>query len=241
MRRFFLLFLLLSGSLLFSQKGKSKTKEKEKHRDKNSGSIFKDHTPYARDFHSVGHSLFFDLNLAPLTSYKVNDTLNSYSRLAEYSFYHISYFFRLNLIQPSDERAITLALNPGIGLGQTASKNIGGFGMVSLGALLGWETGAGSTYMSGEDRGGFFRLGAEYTYMPLITGKKTAGEHDIRSWISPIVSFGFRKENRKQNLIETNFKVGWGFPRQNDLTATNSFTFARPFTFRMSFVVFLDH
>lgn len=113
--------------------------------------------------------------------------------------------------------------------------------MTSCGILIGFEKGAGSTYLSEEEKGGFFRLGAEITYMPIFYTKRQENEKDIRYWINPIVSFGFRKENSKQNLIETNFKIGWGVSKEKNIYALDTYTFLRPVSFRMSFVVYLDH
>ncbi|MBC7862530.1 MAG: hypothetical protein IAF38_06100 [Bacteroidia bacterium] len=241
MKNFFFALLICLGAWLPAQE---KPVKKELTDPGHTHKSIKEHTPRARDFHAVGHSLFFDLNLAPLKPYTViknYDTTLEYSRVAEYSFYHISYFLRFNLAQPSNEKAFTLTLNPGVGLGMAQSKKMKGFGVFSGGVYLGWETGAGSTYRSAEEKGNFIRLGVEYSKLPLIISSKDPHSKEITSWLSPVISFGFRKENVKQNLYETNFKIGWGFPKANDANSINTYTFARPVTFRLSMVIFLDH
>jgi hypothetical protein len=236
----FLLFL--SSGTFYAQK--KKTKEKEKEKPTAGGGFLKEHKPHARDFHSLGHSLFFDLNLAPLRPYTViknYDTTTEYSRLVEYSLYHISYFLRFNLYEPDDERALTITMNPGLGLGLTESRKMKGFGIFTGGLLIGWEKGVGATYRSGEPKGRFIRLGAEYSYLPLVISSQEENQNEIKSWISPVLSFGFRKENAKQNLVETNFKIGWGFPKVDDPRATTTYVFYRPFSLRISMAVYFDH
>lgn len=243
MRSLFLYIFLISCTVLSAQK-KSTTKGKSKPKEKEHNNIFTNHTPHSRDFHGIGHSLFFDLNLAPLKPYTViknQDTTAEFSRLTEYSLYHISYFFRLNLIQPDDDRAFTFTLNPGIGLGLSQSKKMKGFGIFTGGAYFGWETGMGSTYLSSEEKGRFIRLGAEYSYLPLAINSQEKDNQEIKSFVTPAISFGFRKENPKQNMVETNIKIGMGLTKADQTLGSSSFVFYRAFNFRLSMVVYLDH
>jgi hypothetical protein len=243
MRKFGQYLFLLMVLQSFGQQKPNASKEK-KLTDEGKDNIFQNHTPRSRDFHGIGHSLFFDLNLGPLQNYthiRNQDTVQIYSRLTEYSLYHISYFFRVNVAQPDDDKAISITLNPGIGLGMSQSKKIKGFGIFTGGAYVGWERGAGSTYRSTEEKGRFIRLGAEYNYSPLTIGSQEDGNTDIKSWVSPVLSFGFRKENSKQNLVETNVKIGVGTEAADPTISENSFIFYRPFSLRISMVIFLDH
>jgi hypothetical protein len=245
MRWKIIIVMLFFSGIIFAQEKRSKNGEKLT--DTGKSNFFTSHSPKARDFHSFGHSLFFDLNLSPIKAYapekkNSSDTLTKFSRISEYSIYHISYYFRYNIFQPSNDKAVTLTFNPGIGFGVSQSKRVKGFGAFTGGAYIGYEWGNGSTYRSEEERGAFIRLGAEYNYTPLIITSKTSNEHESKYWIGPSVSFGVRKENQKEKLVETNFKIGWGLNKvTDDENAISPYAFARPVSFRFSFVIFMDH
>lgn len=244
-------FLICTIAVIYavdSIQAQTQKKEKKDFTDSGKGNFLWNHTPRSRDFHAVGHSLFLDLNLSPIQTYAPDtisnplDTTTKFSRIAEYSIYHISYFLRFNVLQPDDEKAVTLTLNPGIGAGFSQSKRVKGFGIFTGGAYLGYEWGNGSTYRSAEEKGAFIRLGAEYNYTPLIISKRSREESDIKTWITPAIMFGTRKANYKGRLIETNMKIGWGLEKvKEEGNALNPYTFARPFSCRFSLVVFLDY
>ncbi|MFN6036898.1 MAG: hypothetical protein ACK452_00390, partial [Bacteroidota bacterium] len=239
---FLILFLILGIDICLAQKKTVKPSKKKKE----SKNIFKEHKPSARDFHSIGHAFFSDLNLLPAYRYPADsitefDTLPVFSRLKNYNAYHISYFFRYNLFQPDDEKIISLVMNPGFGIGLSQSKKINGFGVFNGSILLGYEWGAGSTYRSIEEKGFFIRAGVDYNYAPLITFSRIKPDNDPRYFIAPSVSFGSRKENDRGKLIETNIKIGMGLNKLNEEGVDNPFIFSRPISVRFSFVVFLDH
>jgi hypothetical protein len=239
-----LILFLFSATSFFSQ-----TKEKDKPRltDTGKSNFFNSHTPRSKDFHAVGHSLFFDLNLSPIKTYAPDttdpfDSTTKFSRIAQYSFYNISYFFRYNVYQPTDNKAFSITINPALGLGFSQSKRVKGFGVASGAVYLGYEWGLGSTYRTDESKGAFVRLGAEYYYTPLLIESRKRDDSDIRSWISPVISFGTRRETEKARLLESNFKLGWGLSSVGDEdNGVNPYLFARAFNFRYSLVVYLDH
>ena len=232
-------WLLMFDCVAQTYKSKKNTKQEKK------GSFF-EHKPSACDFHAVGHSLFGDLNLFPVVRYGADslsefDTLPVFSRVKNYNLYHISYHFRYNLYQPDEEKAISLLISPGLGLGLSQSKKINGFGIFNSSLLLGYEWGAGSTYRSIEEKGYFIRAGLEYHYAPLIFFDRVNDEKELRTFLGPVFSAGFRKENLKGKLVETNLKIGWGFEQVDPGIYNVPFSFSRPFSLRISFVIFLDH
>ena len=241
--KYFLIFILLFSVFGVIAQTKSNKKVKQTNEKKN---IFKDHKPSARDFHSIGHSLFGDMSLMPISRYSADslsdfDTLPIFSRIKNYSFYHVSYFFRYNVFQIDDEKVFSLTLNPGLGLGLAESKKIKGFGSFTGSALFGFEYGAGSTYRSIEEKGFFIRLGAEYVYSPLIVFSENDRNIDGRFFFGPALSSGFRKEYEGERLIETNIKIGFATQKVQDDRYYVPFLFARSINFRVSFVIFLDH
>ncbi len=241
---FVAIMFFVTGSAFGQQK---KDPEEKKLTDSGKSNFFNSHTPRSKDFHAVGHSLFFDLNLGPIQTYAPDttdlyDTTTKFSRVAEYSFYNISYYLRFNVYQPDDNKAVSLTINPALGLGFSQSKRIKGFGVGSGAAYVGYEWGLGSTYRTDATRGGFIRLGAEYYYTPIIVDTRARDDRDIRSWISPVISFGSRRESAKERLIESNFKIGWGLNRVDDVdNGVNPYMFSREFSFRYSIVVYLDY
>ncbi len=247
MKSNFLIIILFSflPCFYFAQKNTTIKNVKNK-QDQEKKYFLQQHKPSAIDFHAIGHSLFFDLNLSPIQTYAADsttyaDTLTTYSRIAQYSFYHICYHFRLNLFNIDDDNAISLSLSPGIGLGSSQSKKINGFGALTGAAQLGYEWGIGSTYRSAADKGGCVKIGVEYSYSPITIQSHKTAERDIRSWLNPVLSFGFRKENNREKLIENNFKIGFGLQKANQLIGVNPYSIGRSFSFRYSFIVYLDH
>ena len=237
-----IIILIFDAGSFYAQKTSGKSAKNKTGKS----NFFTQHKPSSRDFHSIGHSLFTDFNLLPIVRYdpdslSIYDTLPTYSRLKNYNIYHVSYYFRYNIFQLHEEKVISLTINPGIGLGLSQSKKINGFGILNGSVSFGYEWGAGASYRSIEERGYFVRAGAEIHYAPLLIIKSESVNNDSKSWVGPVVSAGFRKENSKGKLIETNLKIGWGFKKVNYDGAISPFIFSRPFSFRFSFVIFLDH
>jgi hypothetical protein len=243
-----LLLLFFCGQQVLAQQNKKSETKKLTDTDKSSGGFLKNHTPRSKDFHAIGHSLFFDINLSPIQSYAPDtildpfDSTTKYSRVAEYSFYNLSYFFRYNVYQPDDERAVTVTLTPSLGLGLSESKHVKGFGIVTGAALIGYEWGNGATYRSEREKGGFIRLGAEYNYTPLLVTSTRRPDKDIRGWIGPVISGGTRRINSKDQLVESNVKIGFGVNRITESDdGVNPYLFSRAFSLRYSIVIYLDH
>jgi hypothetical protein len=241
-RKYILYILVLFAFCGFGQK--KTTKASKKKTDK--GNFFTNHKPSSRDFHSYGNAILTDFSLFPISKYPsdkltFDDTLPIFSRIRNYNLYHISYFFRYNIFQPDDEKAITVALNPGLGIGFSQSKRVDGFGIFNGSMLLGFEWGAGATYRSIEEKGFFIRAGAEYNYAPLVVFSTRSVDNDVRTYISPIVSVGMRRQNLNGKLFETNLKIGWGSETVDESNGISPYMFSSPFSFRFSVVVFLDH
>ena len=240
----YLVLLFFYTSICSAQTKKNNSSDKKEKQEKKH--FLQQHKPRAIDFHALGHSFFFDLNLSPIQAYAADsttpsDTLPIFSRISQMSIYNISYHFRLNLFRIDDDHAVSLTLNPGLGIGISQSKKINGFGAFTGAALLGYEWGLGSTYRSALETGGCVKAGIEYTRSPLTGTVVSRPESEIREWINAVISFGVRKENQKRKLLENNFKIGFGTSTVDELNGVNPYRIARSFSFRYSFVVYLDY
>lgn len=119
----------------------------------------------------------------------------------------IAYEGRYNILQPSDNMAISIKAKPTLSL---AISNVGtGAFFLPIGAGL--EVGNGSTYQSESNMGFTFTAGYAFNVLPLI---KSGDPYDIAegftnveikgSWGSPFISTGIRYWNKSNKLREIN-------------------------------------
>ncbi len=132
------------------------------------------------------------------------------------------YAFRYNFSEPDSEKAFSLSVQPALSVG--FYSNAGRF-YFNLPVMAGWDFGAGSTYNSNANVGGFLRLGFEYNVLPLLKDMSDVeisreyatyenGQYEIRrvraktSFLNPCIGGGFRYWSRNNVMKEIGLKVG---------------------------------
>jgi hypothetical protein len=208
-------------------------------------------------FHSTGASAFTDYMAGPVTANTILNPLGSiyptetfYTQFTGLSYFTFIYNIRYNLSEPSPNSAFTASGSPALGLyiatstgPQSNGANLAGLGSFNLPLLLGYEFGAGATYNSTANMGGFIRFGIEWTKAPMFTtGDLAAGTEIKTSWVEPAIQAGVRYWNRKNKLREINIKYGFGSSAPDKLATyygTESFASAK--TIRLSWLLFLNY
>lgn len=196
---------------------------------------------------TLGWSVYTDYILSPVQEFTTENIDG-----VEYNFYHqdqgtgivsISLNYRYNLLEAGDEFAIGLNAQPLLGISIFAqSEGVGHFNLPLFASL---DFGAGSTYNSTANLGGFIGAGFEYYNAPVfgsgIVGPEGDDFETDNSWTQPMVSGGIRYWGKKGNHCrEISIKYGWG----KDIGSKyedESFEFKRSNTFRLAFVTFLNY
>jgi len=179
-----------------------------------------------RTFSSLGFSPYTDVMVSPSKTYTVDaGTTNEATYSGQYigvSLFTFIYNYRYNLSEPSDNSAFTASAIPALGVffGDNGGKN-DGFGSFNLPLMLGYEFGAGSTYNSISNAGGFIRLGLEWTLAPMIGIDNNDGADIPNSWVEPVAQAGVRYWNKKNKLREIHVKYGMGAAAESDILASN--------------------
>ncbi|MBL4658297.1 MAG: hypothetical protein JKX73_09875 [Flavobacteriales bacterium] len=208
----------------------------------------------ARDmvFHTVGFSAFGDLSVGPKTANTVMTpgwgllTSEIYTTSAVgYSFYTIIYRFRYNLVESGSNFAVGAVFSPALALSMVGVGNSdGGFGSFSLPMYLSAEFGAGSTYSSTSDVGGFIAVGPEFMMLPIIGGNVGGDYPDLKkSYIQVAFEVGVRFWNKKNRLIEVAFKYGMG-KNESELYSTYDsevLRFSKVRSYRLSWLYILNY
>ena len=216
-------------------------------------------------FHTLGASYFLDWYSTPLEvtykdRYYEKNTWGSYSettvkadadsislkadttfnRYAGWSLTTLIYTFRYNIFEPSDDLAISLSTSPSIGL--TFGDN--GIGTVNLPFFINSEFGAGSTYNSSANVGGFIGLGYEYTIsgilpFDLIDDGDIVEGVTVGSWGEFVFKAGVRFWSNSNKLKEISVKIGYS--ASEDLAPKTKFIFQRASTFQLAFSYILNY
>lgn len=195
---------------------------------------------------TLGWSVYTDFIRTPVQEFTTED-ING----VEYNFYHqdqgygiisISMNYRYNLIEAGDEFAIGLNAQPLVGL--SVFSNSEGLGHLNLPLFASLDFGAGSTYNSTANIGGFIGAGFEYYNAPFlgsgIEGPESDNFDTDNSWTQPMVSGGIRYWGKKGNHCrEISVKYGWG--KELDSEFSEDYDFKRSNTFRLAFVTFLNY
>jgi len=134
------------------------------------------------------------------------------------------YQLRYNLYEKTNDLALSISISPSFCIGKVfaneSSSNEDVWGLLNIPILIHGEIGAGSTYMSSSEMGGFFALGIEYNQLPVFNfsePKKQSGSHSlfITKWIQPSLKFGIRYWNKNDRLRELTLKLGYGANKYN--------------------------
>jgi len=196
-------------------------------------------------FHSTGFSVYTDFMQAPATKYTVSDGITEKTYADQYSgvsIFTFIYNFRYNLVELSDNAAVTANVTPALGVFFTTNDDESGFGSLNIPLMAGYEFGAGSTYNSTANMGGFFRFGVEWTKAPLFI--TTENESDIEfesSWVEPVVMGGVRYWNKKNKLREIHIKYGFGTGAPSGVTTYNGDQLGKAWSLRLSWMLFLNY
>lgn len=210
-----------------------------------STSVFSQNDLKDKLFHTIGFAVYSDYFASPLskTTYPASsNNLTHYNQSTALSLGSFIYCIRYNIKEPSDNFAISLSASPALGPAISDNDGIGSF---NIPFLAGAEFGAGATYNSTANIGGFFRVGLEYTKFPIINASSADYSSDlITSWIEPVISTGIRYWNKKNKLRELNIKYGFG--KANDLSFVSpndpqSLYTKRAMTLRLSWLIFLNY
>ncbi len=154
------------------------------------------------------------------------------------------YRLRFNLYEPQSDFAFGISATPAFGL--TNSQH--GKGFFNLPILAEIEWGAGATYNSSKDVGGFLGVGLEINKLDVIPMKRVDEPFPIEMqsvknfWKEFVIAAGYRFWNKNNKLTDVNFKLGIG--SKNDPTYAlaynkNDLNIIPPLTIRIAFIRFI--
>lgn len=189
---------------------------------------------------SLGGTYFLDYSATPVKAEWREDLSNpdwEYRSASSVSVYTIIYNARLNVLEPSDNLAVSASVAPALGVNFSEI----GIGSINVPLTVNLDFGAGATYHTTHNAGGTFGLGVEYNKIGLIPTGDVAADDYQTSWVQPVVIAGVRYWNRKNNLREINFKFGMGDARDYREYDDEALTTRRSITARLSFIKFLNY
>jgi hypothetical protein len=201
-----------------------------------------------RIFHSTGFSIYTDYMQAPVTTYTKNpgtiDEVSYAGQNSGLSIFTFIYNFRYNIMEISDNAALTGSIIPALGLylsdGYAGNT---GIGSLNIPLMAGYEFGAGSTYNSTANMGGFIRFGVEWTKAPLFVSSE-GGTDDVEfesSWVEPVVQGGVRYWNKRNKLREIHIKYGFGSGAPDGVNDENGNSLGSAMSIRLSWMLFLNY
>lgn len=209
-------------------------------------------------FSAVGFSPYLDFGIAPghVTCPAIYtggyDTV-CFTHQTSYAGFSIVYEARYNLVQPSDNFAVSIKGKPVISV-SFSDDGIGGF-YLPLG--IGLEMGNGATYQTSANMGFTFTAGYSLNVNPLL---KTGDVYDIAdlygvdlktSWGSPFIAAGVRYWNKNNKLREINVLYGFG-GSSDEIPANGSqygfagdddsgSSFDGPYMVRVTWMIYLNY
>ena len=213
-----------------------------------------------RSFHSLGYSVYTDFVSTPRTIYSYWDpnavigyttagnpitgkTISKVNQDYGFSYFTFFYRYRYNLKEYNDNRSLGISVTPALGLSLSWEEGVGYF---NLPIQLELAFGAGSTYNSTSEKGGYIGAGLEINKFPLFYPGGSWENGPQTLWMQPVLSTGLRYWNRKNKVKEINLK--FGFSVSNDpvpALADNGSNFGKmqlpPITARISWISFLNY
>jgi hypothetical protein len=174
-----------------------------------------------------------------------------YNRVVGLSYFTFIYHYRYNINEMNENMALSVGTFPSIGLAQMTSSDGTaiplGYGCFNLPVMAGLEFGAAATQTSNQPVGFFMGAGYEFNAAPLVYTHTKDNRYIKTKWVNPCVSIGFRYERNMSfgSLQELNLKVGMGLTT-TELKEPNNmgnayFTIPRTFTFRLSYLTYLNY
>ena len=209
-----------------------------------------------RMFHTLGFAAFTDYQIGPNTalaypcssySYTTN-TYNTTScietnQASSLAFMTIIYRMRYNLVEPTNEFAVAGSVSPAFGISVVTSNSQEGFGSFSLPLAVSAEFGAGSTYNSTSNIGGFVAVGPELMLLPMFGANDHSTNEPAlkKTYIQTSIEVGIRYWNKNNRLREFAFKYGMG-QNDSDLLPTDDYNTVRdPRSYRLSWSFILNY
>ena len=211
-------------------------------------------------YHSFRYGAYSEWMFAPtsVTETTVVDAANSGTGKVEThyqttsyvsgSLVNLLYAFRYNVLEPSENFGLGLNVSPSLGL----ALSDGGFGTINIPAYLSLNFGAGSTYSTASDIGGYIGIGYEFTKINLYstykeeenfqqTGTTVTRTDPITSWSEPMAIAGIRWWSKSDRLME--FSIKYGFGSNGDLPAslTQDQIQGTPKTFQITYGWFINY
>ncbi len=215
--------------------------------------------------HSLKYGMFSEYQFAP-TSYQVTGEFTSYNsttgqnestpiyelkRPVSVSIVNVVYTARFNALEPSDNFGIGINASPSLGL----SYGTAGFGSINIPAYISLNFGAGSTYSTASNIGGYVGFGYEFTKIGLLGGGEDSElsivstgtvkvEDPKTSWAEPMAIAGIRWWTKKDRLMELSIKYGFGSSPDLDLPAGTTLqggNGGKPGTFQIAWGMFLGY
>ena len=191
---------------------------------------------------ATGVTYFADFYQTPVSSGIVeysNTSELEYVRASDLSLFTFMYTARLNLVEPSDNFAISASLTPSLGL--TFSDV--GTGSFNIPLMVNAEFGAGATYHTTNSVGFTIGAGFEFTKLGLFGDDYNYGrEPKLKDgWVQPALQTGIRYWSKKNKMREINIRLGLGSAQEYREYRGEEIREVRSLTARLSFKKFLNY
>lgn len=200
-----------------------------------------------RSFNAFGVTYFTDYYASPLVSYQ--DPYAYHSEEMQFdkpwglSIMTFSYKYRFNIVEMSDNVAFSTSVNPALAV----SASSVGIGSVHAPIQLNMEFGAGSTYNTTANMGGYVGAGFELNSVGLVNydlfdaGDIPMDAEIKKTWLQPVISAGVRFWGSNNVLREVEFKYGWSAEEVYTERGNSESSTHRPRTIRVIFNYFLNY
>ncbi len=199
-----------------------------------------------RSFHTIGTTYFTDYYASPLVAYErsfFSGDETQYETPWGFSIMTFAYKYRFNIVELSDNIAFSTSINPALAV--TASSV--GMGSINVPLQLNMEFGAGSTYNTTANMGGYLGAGLEWNKVGLVNYDLfDAGDipHDAEfqtMWMQPVISAGIRYWSASNVLKEIELKYGWAAQQEYTVGGGSEVSTHRARTIRIIFNGFLNY
>lgn len=202
-------------------------------------------------YHAIKYGAYMEYFWSPVgqtdaSFYSTNSVQDSivysYDRYTAVSLFNFVYSFRFDVYEPSDNFGIGINASPSLGV--TISDD--GIGSLNLPGYLSLNFGAGSTYSTASNFGGFIGVGYEFNKINLIASGDDiyedcptcpTFEKPSSAWAQPLFIGGVRWWSGRDVLYEVSFKYGFG--TNGDLPSY--INAGSPKTIQLSFGRFLNY
>ncbi|MCF8370150.1 MAG: hypothetical protein K9H64_00920 [Bacteroidales bacterium] len=183
-----------------------------------------------------------NISYDPITGDKIYTNKYEFENMVDHAIVNYSYNARINIFDLSDNMSIGINANPSIGI--TISE--AGIGSINIPGFISFNMGAGSTYNSLGNLGGFVGVGYEFTKIHLLSSDELfepdnipGAEKPITVWTQPMIIGGLRWWTKKNKLMEVSLKYGFG---SNDFSLVIDDTDARkPMSIQVNWGYFINY